>query len=235
MAHAAPLQLATVSGPKQARSERTLQRLLDAAAALIKEKGHAAVSIPEIARRAGSSVGGFYARFRDKNELLRALEERHFIELSQRVEALADARRWQNAATTEIVEAAVAELVSVTRERRHMIAAFLVRAVEDPVIRAGGLRFRRRVEERISTLLLPRRAEMSHPDPALAIDLGIQTAFALMQQHVLVEETQVGGRTLSDDQLRRELATMFLRYVGIDHKVPRRAAAPRPGGRHRRR
>jgi hypothetical protein len=35
-----------------------------------------------------------------------------------------------------------------------MIAAFLVRAIEDPVIREGGLRFRRTVEERISELLL---------------------------------------------------------------------------------
>jgi AcrR family transcriptional regulator len=216
------LRLQTVSGPKQARSERTLQRLLDAAEALIKEKGHATVSIPEIARRAGSSVGGFYARFRDKNELLRALEERHFIELSQRLEALADARRWENAPTVAIVEAAVAELVSSTRERRHMIAAFLVRAIEDPVIREGGLRFRRLVEERISALLLPRRAEMTHPAPALAIDLGIQTAFALMQQHVLIEETQVAGRALTDDELRRELATLFLNYIGIRPRPPRR-------------
>jgi len=217
MAQPAPaFLLRTVAGPKQARSERTLKRLLDAAEALIKQKGHAAVSIPEIARRAGSSVGGFYARFRDKGELLRALEERHFLELSRRVEALADPRRWQDAPTSRIVEAAVAELVSSTRERRHMIAAFLVRAIEDPVIREGGLRFRRTVEERISGLLLTRRAEMNHPDPALAIDLGIQTAFALMQQHVLIEETQIRGHALSDDELRRELTTMFLRYVGID-------------------
>jgi AcrR family transcriptional regulator len=218
------IHLQTVNGPKQARSERTLKRLLDAAETLIKEKGHAAVSIPEIARRAHSSVGGFYARFRDKNELLRALEERHFIELSQRLEALADARRWRNAATAEIVKAAVAELVNSTRERRHMIAAFLVRAIEDPVIRAGGLRFRRTVEERISALLLTRRGEMGHPDPPLAIELGIQTAFALMQQHVLIEETQAGGRALSDQELMRELSTMFLRYVGIEPGAsPRRA------------
>ena len=230
----ATIQLETVSGPKQARSERTLQRLLDAAEALINEKGHFAVSIPEIARRAGSSVGGFYARFRDKNELLRALEERHFIELLQRVEALADARRWANAPTIAIVQAAVAELVASTRQRRHMIAAFLVRAVEDPVIREGGLRFRRRVEERLRAVLLPRRAEMSHPDPALAIDLGIQTAFALMQQHVLIEETEAGGHRLSDDELRRELATLFLRYIGIDQPQPRRAGGKRTTRAHRR-
>src|ERR1043166_9721018 len=109
MAQTLAFPLETVAGPKQARSGRTLQRLLDAAESLIKEKGHAAVSIPEIARRARSSVGGFYARFRDKNELLRALEERHFIELSQRLDALADAPRWEAASTASIVEAAVAE------------------------------------------------------------------------------------------------------------------------------
>jgi AcrR family transcriptional regulator len=222
------VQLRTVAGPKQARSERTLQRLLDAAEALIAEKGHSAVSIPEIARRARSSVGGFYARFRDKNELLRALEERHFLELLQRVERLADGKRWANADTVQIIDAAVAELVTVTRERRHMIAAFLVRAIEDPVIREGGLRFRRNVEERISALLLSRAGEMSHPDPALAIDFAIQTAFAIMQQHVLIEETQVSGRRLSDDELQREIATMVCRYVGIE---PSRS----PAGRNRRR
>src|SRR4029450_11373754 len=140
MAPPAPvIQLRTVTGPKQARSERTLQRLLDAAEALIKEKGHAAVSIPEIARRAGSSVGGFYARFRDKDELLPALDERHFPALPRRPEGLADPPRWQNAPTRLIVEAAVAELVNSTRERRHMIAAFLVRASGAPAIRGGGL------------------------------------------------------------------------------------------------
>src|SRR5437867_12848075 len=96
MSQALAFPLQTVAGPEQARSQRTLRRLLAAAAVLIEEKGHAAVSIPEIARRARSSVGGFYARFRDKNELLRALEERHFLEVWRRLEVLADERRWQN-------------------------------------------------------------------------------------------------------------------------------------------
>lgn len=230
MSAVTPLPLQTVAGPKQARSERTLQRLLDAAEALIDEKGHAAVSIPEIARRAGSSVGGFYARFRDKNELLRALEERHFLVLWQRLEALADERRWRHATTATIVAAAVSELVEVTRERRRLLAAFLVSAIQDPVMREGGLRFRRRVEDRIRALLLPRRAEMTHPDPGLAIDLGIQAAFALMNHHVLIEKTEADGRTLSDDELRRELTALFLRYVGIPPAAPARRPA-----RHRRR
>jgi len=106
--------------------------------------------------------------------------------------------------------------VTVTRERRRLIAAFLVSAIQDPVIREGGLRFRRRVEERIRALLLPRQAEMNHPEPALAIDVAIQTAFAVMNQHVLLGEAEADGRPVSDDDLRRELTRMVLRYVGID-------------------
>jgi len=215
MVSALRIPLETVPGPKQARSERTMYRILDVAEELIAEQGLAGLSIPEIVRRAGSSVGGFYARFRDKNELLRALEERHFRQLSDHLDAVADEGRWVNATVAQIVRGAVDELVDITNQRRHMIVAFLFRVIQDPVLREDALRFRRRVEGRIGALLLRFRDQMLHPDPELAIDLGIQMAFAIMQQHVLIESTHAGGRRLSDDDLKRELATIMLRYVGI--------------------
>ena len=225
MARAALIPLETVAGPKQARSERTLYKLLDAAEELISEKGLADASIPEIVRRAGSSVGGFYARFRDKNELLRALEERFYVELERRVEGLVDPDRWRGESTRSIVEAAVAELVATTRERHHMLAAFLYRAVQDPVFREDAIRFRRGVTERFESLLLDRRAEFAHENPALAIDLGIQAAFAFMQQHILVGETRVADRTLSDEELQKELTELLLAYLGVSTSA-RAASAP---------
>jgi AcrR family transcriptional regulator len=210
------MPLETVPGPKQARSERTMYRILDAAEKLIAEKGLAGLSIPEVARRARSSVGGFYARFRDKNEMLRALEERHFQQLSEHLDAVADEGRWVNASAAEIVRGAVEELVTIINDRRHMIVAFLFRAIQDPVLREDAVRFRRRVEDRISTLLLNKEMEISHPEPKLALDLGIQVAFALMQQHVLIESTQASGRRLSDEELKNEISEMIIRYVGIE-------------------
>lgn len=215
MTRAQIVPLSTVAGPKQARSERTLIRLLDAAESLINEKGLGEVSIPEIVRRARSSVGGFYARFRDKNELLRALEERFYGELEQRVEGLVDPERWTGVPTREIVKAAVAELVTVTRERQRMLAAFLFRSIQDPEVREDALRFRRGVTERFEELLLDRRSEFRHRDPALAIDLAIQAVFAFMQQHILLGETRVADRTLSDEELQTELTELLLAYVGV--------------------
>ncbi len=213
---AAPAILETVSGPKQARSERTLFRLLDAAEALIVEQGLAGLSIPEVVRRAESSVGGFYARFRDKNELLRALEERFFLEVQSRLDAIADQRRWADAPIRDIVAAAVEELVTVTEARRALIKAFMFRATQDVQVRDDAVRFRNRAAERIAALLVATSPGFRHPEPVLAIELGVQAAFALMNTHVLLDGTAAAGRMLSIDDLKREIARMFIAYVGID-------------------
>ncbi len=47
---------------------------------LLEEKLFEEISIAEIVEQAGCSVGAFYGRFKDKNSLLMALDERHFEE-----------------------------------------------------------------------------------------------------------------------------------------------------------
>lgn len=200
--------------PQQPRSERTQERLLRAAEKLILEKGLADASVPEIARRAGSSVGGFYARFPDKGALLRALEERFFAEMGERVARLADRERWGDAQIAVIVRACADELVTVFRERRNLIAAFLHRATADPALLAEALRFRAATADRIAALLLPRQRELSHPNPLLAIHLAVQFAFALMLQLVVVGDVRAGGHVLSDRELQAEIERNFLSYVG---------------------
>jgi len=222
----ARLHLVSVSRPKQTRSERTLYRILDVAEELIQEKGVNGVSIPEIARRAGSSVGGFYARFRDKNELLRALEEQFFEELSARLSRLADAQRWARAEVPEIVAACVAELVAVARERHHLMTAFLLRGIQDPALRAGAIEFRQKVAGSLTALFLARSPAPNHPDPALAIDLAVQLAFGLIQQRAVLGETRAAGRKLGDQELQRELARVFLSYLGIPNATVAKTPEP---------
>jgi AcrR family transcriptional regulator len=205
-----------ISRPQQARSEQTQRRLLDAAEALIEEKGLADASIPEIVRRAGSSVGGFYARFRDKDALLRALEERFFLELYARLDAISSPERWQGASLAEIVRPSVEELVRTFRERAALIRCFLVRAGGDAGTFEDGLRFRRDVAARFVALAGPRRDEIRHPEPELAVELGVQLAFGLMQQAVILGEVRAGGRVLGDADLVEEITRNFLAYLGLD-------------------
>ncbi len=87
----------------QARSQRTLELLLDAAEAEIREKGYADASVSEIARRAGCSVGTVYRRFRDKTALLHALDERWGEAFRETMEDAVAPERWQGAPILELL------------------------------------------------------------------------------------------------------------------------------------
>jgi len=62
---------------QQARARRSYEKLLGAAGDLFAERGFHATQTPDIAERAGMSVGGLYRYFRDKRQI--------FIELIHRI------------------------------------------------------------------------------------------------------------------------------------------------------
>src|SRR5271156_6564585 len=68
--------------PQQARAERTVAGLLDAAAAVIAEVGYEAATLTAVAARAGASIGSLYQYFPDKPAVARALAERYGAELA---------------------------------------------------------------------------------------------------------------------------------------------------------
>ena len=61
----------------QARSRATVERILESAAGLIAERGAEAVTMTEIAQRAGVVIGSLYQYFPDKAGVMAALFERH--------------------------------------------------------------------------------------------------------------------------------------------------------------
>src|SRR3546814_10793382 len=69
----------SAKAPRTARGQRTLRKLLDAAAVEFGEKGFHEASISSITRRAGVALGSFYTYFDSKDALFQALV-RHMSE-----------------------------------------------------------------------------------------------------------------------------------------------------------
>lgn len=205
-------ELETVSTPKQARSERTLEQILAAAERLIVARGLRDVSIADVVREAGTSVGGFYGRFRDKDELLRALHERTQRELRIEVLALLDPERWQRARLSEIVEVCVGVLVRRSSERRRLMAAFLESVAASPESWETAIAFRQRLVEGVSGLLLSRRAEIGHPDPDRAVRFAIDAALAIVDERAIFHAVPAADR-LESDALAEELVHLVLGYL----------------------
>jgi len=63
--------------PRQERSRRTVERILDAAARIFDEQGYSAATTNDIADEAEVSVGSLYQYFPNKDALLVALTTRH--------------------------------------------------------------------------------------------------------------------------------------------------------------
>ena len=206
-----------VRPPQQARSQETLERLLDAAEALVAEKGFADTPVAEIARRAGSSVGAFYTRFPDKDALLHALYERWYEQAVATADAALAPERWEGARIPEILESVVRFLVSIYRDQCGLIRAFVVRNHSDAGFRARRERLSHYVNEGLSGLLLARRREITHPDPARAAAFGLTLVFSTLESALLFGELRSGALVLTDDDLAAELTRAYLNYLGATH------------------
>jgi AcrR family transcriptional regulator len=71
--------------PKGDKRDRTRAALLEAARALIREKGYERTTLEEVAERAGMTTGAIYGNFRNRAELFVALGQTYWAPIAPRV------------------------------------------------------------------------------------------------------------------------------------------------------
>ena len=71
--------------PKGDKRDRTRAALLDAARALIREKGYERTTLEEVARRAGMTTGAIYGNFKNRDELFIALGQKFWAPVKPKV------------------------------------------------------------------------------------------------------------------------------------------------------
>lgn len=201
--------------PQQVRSQATLTRILLAAEELVAEKGFEDSSVSEIVRRAGSSVGAFYSRFEDKHALLHALSNRFVEQAMATADAALDPVRWEGASVQQILRAVIRFLVTIYRQQRGIIRAFVIRNHADAEFRARQDRLTHYVDERVCELLLARTDEIRHPDPQRAIHFGLVLVFSTLQDVMLFGELRSRGLAFSDEEFAVELTRAYLAYLAI--------------------
>ncbi len=207
-----------VRPPQQARSQETLHRILDAAEALVSEKGFEDTPVAEVVRRAGSSVGAFYTRFRDKDGLLHALYDRYYAEAIATADAALDPERWEGATIPEILSSVIRFLVEIYRERTGLLRVFTLRNYSDPEFQARQERLSHHVNDRLTALLMARRHEITHPDPERAAAFGLTLVFSTLESVVLFGEFRSGALNLDDDELAVEFMRVYFAYLGLQEE-----------------
>jgi AcrR family transcriptional regulator len=93
-------------GPKGDKRDRTRAALLEAARAVVREKGHAHTTLEEVARRAGMTTGAIYGNFKNRDELFIALGQTYWAPVAPRVKpgaTFAEVMRAMAQATLEAI------------------------------------------------------------------------------------------------------------------------------------
>ncbi|MEZ4369804.1 MAG: TetR/AcrR family transcriptional regulator [Polyangiaceae bacterium] len=215
VASAAASEFSSVSRPKQARSQRTLERLLDAAEQLILEQGVVDVSIPEIVARAGSSVGGFYGRFKDKDALIRALEERFLARVGSMLADVTRPEKWEDKSLEQTVSGLLEVMVQIYSDAGPLLRVFVAHAARSQQVWRDGRRLRGQAIRHFIELGLRHADQISHPEPAKALELGLQMVFGVLQQKAILGDVRVQQRALSNAELVGEFTSVILAYLQV--------------------
>ena len=210
--------------PRQARTQRSLERLLDSAEALLREKCFEDVHITEIARRAETSVAGFYRRFRDKDALLHALHERHCEEAFATADDALHPDRWKGAPIREILTSVFPFVIDILKRNETLERAIFQRALSDESMRERISGLRRYVMNGLSELLIARSQEIKHSDPRLAVSFVIGQAGALLTEYYTLGAREVEIVPTSDRQVAEELTRSCCSYLflspQLEHSTP---------------
>jgi AcrR family transcriptional regulator len=135
---------------RQGRSRKTYKALVAAGFRLLQKNEFESITIADICRAAGYSVGAFYSRFDSKNEFFDALVEQHIRERASAHEQLLATE-----SRDALIEAMIEDLVRYYWRRRGFWRAVLMRSAQDSKffapIQRHGRAFVSLVTERIES------------------------------------------------------------------------------------
>ncbi|MGP4020454.1 TetR family transcriptional regulator [Saccharopolyspora sp. 5N708] len=141
---------------RQARGERRIELLLDAAAEVFGEVGYAAATTNAIAARAESSPGSLYQFFPNKEEVAHALAERYLRQL-QDAHRAAFAAQNANLPLPELIDAMIDPMIDFNLSNPGFHALF---NTPDEVA-TKPLHIREAVIDRMSAIFAARAPELS--------------------------------------------------------------------------
>ena len=122
-----------LSPPLQRRSKDTLDAISNATKKLLRTRSFTELTIQDIVKKAGSSAGSFYARFKGKRALLHYLHEEMAKSSLEQLRPPSGAPKPEPVPPAEIAALLIPGIVQGHTENRGILRATLVESLDDPL------------------------------------------------------------------------------------------------------
>jgi AcrR family transcriptional regulator len=203
----------TVRPPKQKRSRQSLERVVEASMRLLEESGFEGFTIQDVSRNADVSVGAIYARFGNKESLLRVVHAEAMEAMAREGEAVGavDGRQVQD--VREVVVEAVRSVADIFRGHEKLLRAFMhLGAVDDEIARRGSSVSIDLSRQFAATILAHGKA-IAHPHPKTAVDVAYRMAYCTFARQVMYGPSFESDRAIGWDDLVEEVADACSAYL----------------------
>jgi len=171
----------------QDRARRTYEALVDAAAQAFMADGYDATGTPDIAAKAGVSVGTFYRYFDDKKQIYVEVARRHLSEAYRQTLARLSPQHFVGKGRHDTIEETVDVLIGYAGKHPGMNRVFVEMTLRDPDVAALNRAFEDMARRRLADLITAVTPRSVVPDPeAMAFVLqivAVETANALAGVH----------------------------------------------------
>jgi AcrR family transcriptional regulator len=219
--------ISAVRRPQQERSRRSHDRLVRGALAILAERPFDEVSVAEIAKSAGLTVGGFYARFGSKEALLAHLEQTLADEMRALAAGIGRRAGAGGVHPIELVRMLVKAHARLYRRHRSVLRTVVQRA-------RGEARARERLRElsretyAVVARALEKSGSIAHGEVRPALEFALYAERSVLREAILFGEGWAKERRWSDRRIVDETVRLVARYLGIDEEP--RARRARKGG-----
>jgi len=195
-------------------------RLAECAFELFSERGFEAVTIDEIAARAGVTKGSFYSHYRSKQEIVHAACAHYYRAYQQRVQAELAGVVDPLERLTHVLELSVRTCV-LDRGHRVFTTEIFALLLQDDEIRKGWSQFYDTAREMYVGLVMAAVAagQLEASDPRRAVDLMLATMEGVKMRAAF--ETQIG-----DAEEQRAVVASLLGILTSPPYQPAASALP---------
>jgi len=211
-------EILKVSKPKQARSKKTMENILDTAQQMLIDSTFDKANIQEIVKKANSSIGSFYSLFKTKNNLLECLLDRYqdwLIEIVQEYKKQDIPKDMASRASLFIQEyIRVNQQEAGMLRARHIYNITKLKSIPETRLQKNDIYI-----QEVESLFEPCMHEINHPNPQKALTFILTLLDVFIGDKIIFEEVTNKNRTAQEHrELHDECLRLFLNYLEINYE-----------------
>jgi AcrR family transcriptional regulator len=216
-----------VKPPRQGRSRASLARMLDAAEALMVDRGSDDFTLIEVGRDARVSIGSIYNRFASKEELLHAVHARAMARMAADQARITVDARSRSTTPMALVEALLENVAEFLKDYAPVMRPLMLRAASDVVVLRQGAAAYDGMVDSVAAEMLLHRSLIRRPDPEAAVRTLIRVAYAAFARELGFGIAEGPGDSAAWAELKSHVAAMGATYLySADLRHPGNHASP---------